>query len=92
MDLPNAPFLKKIESKINGTKGRYADEIKMKNEKIFDERNKIWSWSFIIDNDMILDKIYFNMILILDKINENRTVTLHITDSTKKYMTDNSYY
>ena len=45
MDLPNAPFLKKIESEINGTKGKYADEIKMKNEKkkIFDERNKIWS-------------------------------------------------
>ena len=41
---------------------------------------------------MILDKIYFNMILILDKIKEYRTVTLHITDSTKKKMTDNSYY
>ena len=43
MDLPNAPFLKKIESKINGTKGKYADEIKMKNEKkkIFDERNRM---------------------------------------------------
>ena len=94
MDLPNAPFLNKIESKINGSWGRYADEIKMKNEKkkIFDERNKIWSWSFIIDGDMILDEIYFDMILILDRINEYRTVTLHITDSTKKYMTDNSYY
>ena len=43
MDLPNAPFLKKIESKINRSKGRYADEIKMKNEKmkIFDERSRI---------------------------------------------------
>ena len=41
---------------------------------------------------MILDKINLNMILILDKINEYRTVTLHKTDSTKKYMTDNSYY
>ena len=72
--------------------GRYADEIKKKNEKIFDERNKIWSWSFIIDGDIILDEIYFNMILILDIINEYRTVTSHITDSTNKKLTDNSYY
>ena len=43
MDLPNAPFLKKTELKLNRSKGRYADEIKKKNEKmkIFDERNKI---------------------------------------------------
>ena len=43
MDLPNAPFLKKIESKLIWSTGRYADEIKKKNEKkkIFDERNKI---------------------------------------------------
>ena len=33
MDLPNAPFLKKIELKPNGSWGRYADEIMMKNEK-----------------------------------------------------------
>ena len=76
------------------SKGRYADEIKKKNEKkkIFDERNSIQSRSFTIDGDMILDEIYFNMILILDKINEYRTVTLHETDSPKKYLTDNSYY
>ena len=43
MALPNAPFRKKIESEINGSKGKYADEIKKKNEKkkIFDERNSI---------------------------------------------------
>ena len=41
---------------------------------------------------MILDEIYFDMILILDRINEYRTVTLHITDSTKKHLIDILYY
>ena len=42
MDLPNATFRRNKKKKKMGI-GRYADEIKKKNEKkkIFDERNSI---------------------------------------------------